>query len=1233
MDEFICETAQEEAAMERSKQLCDEGLKLLDEGKYQEAMALFQQDLQLCEEVCGPRHSYVANSLIDLSDCHRGLGQFDQALALSQRALDIYQDSLGPEHRLTAKGLSAVGICYANLGQPDKAIPICERAADIRQNIYGAESQEVALSICSLAFLHFNLGQYDKALSLYSRALPIREKILGEEHVGTLHIIQRIADIYEILGQWDNALQWRQRLLALKEKVKGAEHAETLDCMNKLVWAYQRVHGSDQLGTLDQLTKLACKFEKLKEWSQALPLRQRAMEISEVVHGPEHADTVNCLASLEWVYEKLGHWDQVLTLRQLVLAIEEKTLGPEHADILFSITHLANTFEKLKQWDQALPLRQHLSSVNEKIYGSEHAKSLYSIDKLANTFEKLEQWGQALPLRERLLILRQKVHGSESRQAIGSISQLGKVYECLQRYEQALPLRQQLLAFQERGPYGRAAATAEISALVDLYEKLGQHEQAQSLRQPVHGNQDKPLQEKSISNILLAEASSKLDLAQAYGEMGDWEGALEIFQEILATREALLGPGHDDITKDLDNLVTAYEKLDRFDQALAMLTERVVAIVELCHAASRSTQNAPARSIKEFDSDTPAEEAAMKLSTYLRIKGRILRAHGRCQEAVAVFQIDRALCVEVCGAEHDYVANSYQDMALCYEGLGRYDQALQMYQIAILIHEKAWDAGHRHTTEDIKGIANCSGILGTSEVENLRMAYAQGYGVEYAKALDLVGWFAYVYENHDYQIDKAITLFQRELGILENKGSTDEERFLNYNLNLARLYKIREQWDRALPLLQIDLALCEKLYGVAHPLTLESVNRLAWLYTQLGQWNNALPLDLRALKGSEKNLGKDHFDTLNNLKCLAGTYERLGQWTKALPLRKRALKIAENYFGKQHAETACYIEELAGVYENLGQYEKVLPLLQSVIEIKGEENVNAEVNFKVATLLEKIGQAVQAQYIRIRTYPRALGSACAEAELFESFSRLEDALSCCMAIWRLCEVMPPPENAETLSALREFSAVFQRLSQAQDISSSPESAEMLRNILATSDQLLDALSDRAIEKANELIMRFARDVEGKDYSTGYWKEYEIYPLAHHAVLGYLQHLWAGGNQDEAFEQRSLKNDFNMQGINVAALCYIVARQRNIPFADVLQFLAPISPEADDSIPAIFQKIMEIAPAMNEEGISGEVKCLAGVVCGVFLDTKQARYNAAQIDGDFDVGFVVKYCNALESLKK
>lgn len=423
------------------------------------------------------------------------------------------------------------------------------------------------------------------------------------------------------------------------------------------------------------------------------------------------------------------------------------------------------------------------------------------------------------------------------------------------------------------------------------------------------------------------------------------------------------------------------------------------------------------RPLDKFVCETPQEEAAMELSRQLCDEGRQLCEQGKYQEAIVIFQQDLQLCEKVCGVDHGYVANSLIDISECYRALGQINLALAMSRHALDIYESGLGVDHWLVARGVREMA---------------LAYA-----EQGKS------------------DKALSLYRRVLEIRKNNYGAESEEVAWTISALASLHAHFDQFEEALLLYQLVLAMREKLFG------------------------------------------EEHADSLAAIRCLSNMYEKLGQWDLALPLRQRVWAVCE-----------------------------------------------------------KLGKA---------------------------------------AI----------DKAANVATTAEYQ----------------------------NDSHRDALADRAIAKANELIIRLASDIESGDYCAGYWKEYDIYPLAHHAVLGYLEHLWAGGEKDDGFELRSLKNDFNMKGINVAALCYLVAEKRSVPFDKVLHFLAPNAPDADDSIAAIFQKIMVIAPAMNEAGLSGEIKYLAGVVCGAFLEPNQIRYNSAQIHDDFDsVGFIVKYCKALELLK-
>jgi tetratricopeptide (TPR) repeat protein len=426
------------------------------------------------------------------------------------------------------------------------------------------------------------------------------------------------------------------------------------------------------------------------------------------------------------------------------------------------------------------------------------------------------------------------------------------------------------------------------------------------------------------------------------------------------------------------------------------------------------------------------------------------------------------------------------------------------------------------------------------------------------------------------------------------------------------------------------LRLCEKKYGAEHPRSLASFDKLANLYEQLQQWERALPLRERLVILRERVHGQESRQKRESVNAVARLYELLNRYEQALPLRQYLLEVQEQI---PHLRNAA-ANELADVYEKLGQFEQAQILRQSLpitdeahhtqtgstdSDMKRKHIAAADANVDLAqayVYMGDLGGALEIYQEALETRQEILGSEHADtinivrlmAEVHEKLGQWDMALPLRQRAWAVCEKLGKAA-----------------LDKGADAATTTE---------YQNDSHRDALSDRAIAKANELIMRLAHDIEGRDYCAGYWKEYEIYPLAHHTVLGYLEYLWAGGESDEGFERRSLKKDFNMKGINVAALYYIVAKLRDIPFESVLHFLAPNSTGADESVPATFEKIMVIAPAMNEEGLSGEIKTLAGVVCGAYLDPNQIRYNAAQINDDFDsVGFIVKYCKALELLKQ
>ncbi|MEI8289294.1 MAG: hypothetical protein WCH99_07460 [Verrucomicrobiota bacterium] len=166
----------------------------------------------------------------------------------------------------------------------------------------------------------------------------------------------------------------------------------------------------------------------------------------------------------------------------------------------------------------------------------------------------------------------------------------------------------------------------------------------------------------------------------------------------------------------------------------------------------------------------------------------------------------------------------------------------------------------------------------------------------------------------------------------------------------------------------------------------------------------------------------------------------------------------------------------------------------------------------------------------------------------------------------------------------------------------------------------EEVAKQVVEKTKELMRQIA---EGKDY----WEEFDLHPFAHDTVLAYLRKLWAGATPDPEFEKTSLRS-LNIKGINLSALFYLVAVERNIPLDRVEKFLEPDTPGADESTSIMFKKIR----IMADTGID-EFEYLAALVAGGPLDSRQLQYNRTQVlDHADSVGFIVIFCRFLESLK-
>jgi tetratricopeptide (TPR) repeat protein len=83
------------------KDLNIEVVKLVQEGKYTDAVKVAKRSLEIAEETFGSDHVKVALSLNNLATLYRIQGKYTEAESLYKRALAIWEKAFGPEDRGT----------------------------------------------------------------------------------------------------------------------------------------------------------------------------------------------------------------------------------------------------------------------------------------------------------------------------------------------------------------------------------------------------------------------------------------------------------------------------------------------------------------------------------------------------------------------------------------------------------------------------------------------------------------------------------------------------------------------------------------------------------------------------------------------------------------------------------------------------------------------------------------------------------------------------------------------------------------------------------------------------------------------------------------------------------------------------------------------------------------------------------------------------------------------------
>lgn len=201
------------------------GILLEVKERYAEAETWARRALAVAADLPDTRESaihetrYRHNLAIALS----GQGRYDEAIEIFEQVLDSKLEQLGPRHPSRLISLESLASTHRNAGSLAEAAELFEASRTLRREIYGPDALSLARVGNELANVHHDAGRYRDAERAYRDALAIMEA--DPERAPMLHafLVNNLASLYEDAGDLERAEPLFRRSIELRRSLSGPD--------------------------------------------------------------------------------------------------------------------------------------------------------------------------------------------------------------------------------------------------------------------------------------------------------------------------------------------------------------------------------------------------------------------------------------------------------------------------------------------------------------------------------------------------------------------------------------------------------------------------------------------------------------------------------------------------------------------------------------------------------------------------------------------------------------------------------------------------------------------------------------------------------------------------------------------------------------------------------------------------------------------------------------------------
>ena len=380
------------------------------------------------------------------------------------------------------------------------------------------------------------------------------------------------------------------------------------------------------------------------------------------------------------------------------------------------------------------------------------------------------------------------------------------------------------------------------------------------------------------------DVAAAAHLAARYlGARGRYQEAEQLFRQVLAARERVLGDAHADTLATRNEVAWMLGQQGRYKEAEELYRQVLAArerVLGDAHPNTLTTRSAVAWMLGERGQYQEAEQLYRQvLEVSERVLGDahpntvttrsavawILGERGHYQEAEQLYRQVLAAREQVLGNAHPHTLATRHDVARILGDQGRYEEAEQLFRQVLAARERVLGDAHADTLATRIAVARMLGDQGRyKEAEQLFRQV-----LEVSKPV--------LGETHPH----TLTAQNEVAGMLEEQGR----------------YKEAEQLFRQV------LAVRERVFGAEHPYTLITKSRLFDLQALQGRYSEA-EHGLRAVAAVQARvIGGSHPTTLVSRHRLAAVIFKQGRCDEAESEAMTVFSQRAQVLGPQHPQT------------------------------------------------------------------------------------------------------------------------------------------------------------------------------------------------------------------------------------------------------------------------------------------------------------------------------------------